>query len=378
MNISIGNGRRFLPAATLALGEVWVNYKSAIGRISLAAGLVLVQATASAQIVTTLAGSGASVTTLAGSGARGGVDGDGAEASFSGPSGVAVDSSGNVYVADRGNHKIRKIAPSGTVTTLAGSGVAGGADGRGTAASFRFPTGVAVDASGNVYVTEQSYWAYAGGSDADIRRITPDGEVTTVAALGQLVMTEAGLAVDTSGNLYVADAGDIADGGRGKILKIAPDGVVTILAGSGTTNPVSNPLGLAVGSLEGLYVADAETGYVTKLEPGGSSEVLARNLNIPAGVTVDGSGNVYVAEPGSHAIRKVAPDGTVTTVAGTGLAGDSDGPGTEASFNFPTGVALDRSGNLYVADRDNNRIRKIVMEARVGRTPSRRSFREPL
>ena len=155
----------------------------------LAAGLTFFQATASAQVVTTLAGSGAS----------GSADGNGVEASFSGPSGLAVDLSGNVYVADTGNNKIRKITPSGAVTTLAGSGNRGGADGTGTAASFRFPTSVAVDLSGNVYVTEQSYWSHGGGSDADIRRITPDGEVTTLAAKISVVMSVAGVTVDTAG-----------------------------------------------------------------------------------------------------------------------------------------------------------------------------------
>lgn len=318
----------------------------------LAAGLLLVQQTTSAQVVTTLAGSGA----------RGSVDGTGAEASFSGPIGLAVDSSGNVYVADRGNHKIRKITPSGTVTTLAGSGNVGGADGRGTAASFRYPNSVAVDTSGNVYVTEQSYWSYGGGSDADIRKITPDGEVTTVAALKPFVMSEVGVTVDASGSFYVADGGDVVDGGLGKILKITSDGRVTTVAGDSTPYPVSNPWGVVADALGHLYVTDPGTGYLTKLIPGSSSTVLAKNLSLPAGAAVDHSGNVYVVESGVDRIRKVAVDGTVTTIAGSGLAGNSDGTGTAASFNSPTGVALDRSGNLYVADSGNNKIRKIALQ----------------
>src|SRR5439155_891314 len=233
----------------------------------LAIGLTLFQATARAQVVTTLAGSGAS----------GSADGNGAEASFWNPSGLAVDSSGNVYVADTDNNKIRKLMPSGTVTTLAGSGNKGSADGKGASASFRFPRGIAVDVSGNVYVTEESFWSYGGGSDADIRKITPGGEVTTVvAALGPVVMFAAGLTVDISGDLYLADGGDVTDIGRGKILK-------------------------------------------------------------------------------------VAPDGRVTTVGGSGIAGNSDGTGTAASFNYPSGVALDGLGNLYVADSGNNTIRRIAL-----------------
>ena len=317
----------------------------------LAVGLMLFQRTASAQVVTTLAGSGA----------RGSVDGNGADASFSNPSGLAVDSSGNVYVADSGNHKIRKITPSGTVTTLAGSGNAGGADGSGAAASFRFPRGIAVADSGNVYVSEQSYWSYLAGSDADIRRITPDGEVTTVAALGSFVMWAAGVTIDTSGDFYLADGGDVSDIGLGKILKITPDGRVTTVAGDSTPYPVSNPWGIAADGLGHLFVTDPGTGSLLKLLPGRSDTVLAKNLKFPAGVTVDNSGNVYVAESGRHTIRKVGVDGTVTTVAGSGIVGSSDGTGTAASFYYPAGVALDSLGNLYVADSNNNKIRKITL-----------------
>ena len=318
----------------------------------LAIGLTLFQATARAQVVTTLAGSGAS----------GSADGNGAEASFWNPSGLAVDSSGNVYVADTDNNKIRKLMPSGTVTTLAGSGNKGSADGKGASASFRFPRGIAVDVSGNVYVTEESFWSYGGGSDADIRKITPGGEVTTVvAALGPVVMFAAGLTVDISGDLYLADGGDVTDIGRGKILKVAPDGRVTTVAGESTAYPVSNPSGIAADRLGHLYVTDAGTGSLLKLIPGISSTVLAGNLKGPAGVAIDSLGNVYVAEAGRHRIQKVGADGTVTTVAGSGIAGNSDGTGTAASFNYPSGVALDGLGNLYVADSGNNTIRRIAL-----------------
>ncbi|MDQ6891268.1 MAG: SMP-30/gluconolactonase/LRE family protein [Acidobacteriota bacterium] len=311
---------------------------------------MVVHRTASAQIVTTVAGSGA----------RGSVDGAGVSASFSGPSGLAVDSGGNLYVADEGNNKIRKVTAFGAVTTLAGSGNLGSTDGKGAAASFRYPSNVAVDASGNVYVTEESFWSFGGGSDADIRRITPDGEVTTVGPRRPYVMSQAGVAVDASGNLYVADSGDPVDIGRGQILKITPDGLVTTVAADGTLHPVSNPRGVAVDWLGHLYVTDSGTGYLTKFMPDGSSTILASGLNYPAGLTVDSSGNVYVAELGRHRILKVATDGEVTTVAGSGIAGDADGTGTAASFNSPTGIALGPAGNLYVSDSGNEKIRKIT------------------
>jgi len=316
----------------------------------LALGLVLFQRTANAQVVTTLAGSGAS----------GSADGNGAAASFWHPSSLAVDSLGNVYVGDTDNNKIRKITPSGTVTTLAGSGNKGSADGKGASASFRFPRGIAVDFSGNVYVTEESFWSYAGGSDADIRRVSPDGEVTTVAAL-PVVMFASGVTVTISGDVYLADGGDVTDVGRGQILKIAPDGRVTTVAGDSTAYPVSNPAGIAADRSGHLYVTDSGTGSLLKLIPGVSSTVLAGNLKGPAGVAIDSLGNVYVAEAGRHRIQKVGADGTVTTVAGSGIAGNSDGTGTAASFNYPSGVALDDLGNLYVADTRNNTIRKIAL-----------------
>jgi sugar lactone lactonase YvrE len=312
--------------------------------ILLSAGLLLFQRTAAAQAVTTLAGSGA----------EGSMDGTGAEASFFRPSGLAVDSSFNVYVADSGNNKIRKITPSGRVTTLAGSGVRGGADGHGTAATFRYPVSVAVDASGNVYVTEQSYWSAFGGGDADIRKISPDGEVTTVVALPS-VFAASSVAVDGFGNLFIADEGDYGDGLVGKILRITPDGNVT------TVVKLPSPKGVAIGSQGELYISDSDTGDITKISAGEPSTVLAHFDPPPGRLAVDGSGNVYVAETSSHTIRRVATDGSVATVAGSGLPGDSDGTGTAASFHFPLGVALDSSGNLYVADSSNNKIRKITL-----------------
>jgi hypothetical protein len=270
------------------------------------------------------------VTTLAGSGTAGFADGTGAAAKFNKPFGVAVDGAGTVYVADQVNHRIRKVTPAGVVTTLAGSGAQNFADGTGTAAQFSNPAGVAVDGAGTVYV--------ADGSNNRIRKITPAGVVTTLAGSGTAGSANgtgtaaqfnypAGVALDGSGTVYVGDYNSH------RIRKITPAGVVTTLAGSGTAG-----------------FADA-TGT-------------AAQFNGPAAVAVDGAGNVYVGDELNHRIRKVTPAGVVTTLAGSGngvgTGGFADGTGTAAKFSNPAGVAVDGSGTVYAADARNQRIRKIT------------------
>jgi VCBS repeat-containing protein len=267
------------------------------------------------------------VTTLAGSGTAGFNDGTGMGAQFNLPVGVAVDSSGNVYVADSSNHRIRKIDSDGVVSTLAGSGTAGSVDGTGTAAQFNSPWGVAVDSSGNVYVVDRVNF--------NIRKITPGGVVTTLAGYANrkgkddgtgteaLFDAPTGAAVDSSGNVYVADTLNH------NIRKITPAGVVSTFAGSGTA-----------GSADGTGTA--------------------AQFHYPCGVAVDSSGNVYVADMENHNIRKITPAGVVSTFAGSGTSGYGDGTSTAAQFNNPTGVAVDSAGNVYVADSKNYRIRKII------------------
>ncbi len=268
------------------------------------------------------------VTTLAGTGKGGFQDGQGATAEFFQPSGLAVDASGYIYVADKYNSRIRKISPTGMVTTFAGSGVQGTADGQGTAASFRKPVDVALDASGNVYVSDQS--------NNVIRKISPDGMVTTFAGSGVQGTADGqgtaaqfnlpgGIAVDAAGNVYIADSGN------NMIRKISPIGVVTTLAGGGAAS-----------------AAD-----------GKGSEA---SFQQPDGVAVDTFGNVYVADCWNNKIRKVSPQGEVTTIAGTGSEGSQNGSGVSASFNRPFGLEVDFFGNIYVADLNNNMIRKIVLK----------------
>jgi len=318
--------------------------------------------------------SGITVTTFAGSGG-GYADGTGTAAQFSYPTGVAVDASGDVYVADKSNDKIRKITPAGVVSTLAGSNN-GYADGTGTAAQFSSLSGVTVDASGNVYVGDMS--------NNKIRKITPAGVVSTLAgssagyADGTGTAAQfnypVGVAVDASGNVYVADYYNH------KIRKITPAGEVSTLAGStggyadgtGTAAEFFYPAGVAVDASGNLYVADYGNDKIRKITPTGIVSTFAGSNNgyadgtgiaaqfsLPAGVAVDASGNLYVADTHNHKIRRITPAGVVTTLAGS-TDGYADGTGIAAQFSFPTGVVVDASGNMYVADQSNQKIRKIT------------------
>jgi streptogramin lyase len=251
-------------------------------------------------------------------------DGQISNARFTSPRDLSLDVFGNVYVADTGNSRIRKIDSSGNVTTLAGS-MWGYTDGQGTAAEFATPEGISVDVSGNVYVADTG--------NNRIRIINSSANVTTIAGSGAIGSADGqgmvasfnepySVAVDSSGNIYVADTGNH------RIRRIDPLSNVTTLAGSG--------------------VSGSTDGHGT-----------AATFNRPHGVSVDISGNVYVADTGNNSIRKIDPFGNVTTLAGSAGGGAVDGLGAVAMFNMPYGVSIDMSGNLYVADSANNSIRKL-------------------
>ena len=254
------------------------------------------------------------MSTFAGNGSTGSTNGPAATASFNQPYGVAVDASGNVYVADMSNNLIREIS-GGVVSTLAGSaGVSGSTNGTGTAASFYLPHAVAVDSSGNVYVADTF--------NNLIREITPGGVVSTFAGTSPTFYNPYGVAVDTAGNVYVGDSGN------NLIRKITSGGVVTTLAGSGS-----------IGSVNGTGTAATFT--------------------FPTGVAVDTSGNVYVSDEGNNKVREITAGGVVSTLAGSGSSGSTNGPASSASFFILYGIAVDASGYVYVADSANSLIREI-------------------
>jgi sugar lactone lactonase YvrE len=304
----------------------------------------------------------------------------GTAASFQYPRAIALDANGIVYVADSFNHRIRMISLSGSVTTLAGSGSPSFADGMGTAASFHYPFGVALDENGIVYVADTF--------NHRIRLISLSGNVTSLAGSGSAsyadgMGTEAsfnlpsGVAIDTNGIVYVADLYNH------RIRKISLSGNVTTLAGSGSPSyangvgiaaSFSNPYGVALDANGIVYVADtfnhririiSISGNVTTLAGSGNASYAdgigtAASFYSPYSVAVASHGMVYVADYENHRIRMISLSGNVTSLAGSGSASYDDGIGTAASFHFPRGVAVDSNGIVYVADTNNNRIRMIL------------------
>jgi sugar lactone lactonase YvrE len=325
------------------------------------------------------------VTTVAGrAGTAGSADGAGTAATFNVPSAIAVDGGGNAYVGDLGTFILRKVTTAGVVTTIAGGvGVAGFTDGTGTAARFATPSGLASDASGTLFVADQT--------NAVIRQISTAAVVSTFAGAPAISGSADGaasvatfnepfsVAVDAALNVYVGDF-------LGATLrKVTPAGVVSTLAGSpgmqgsadgtGAAARFATMQGVAVDAAGTVYVADRLNQSIRKVTPAGVVTTLAGSPSVvgaadgvgasasfdaPTAVAVDAVGNLYVAD-GNPTVRKITPAGAVTTIAGArGRIGNTDGPGSVASFGSPQGIAVDAAGNVYVADATNATVRKIT------------------
>jgi sugar lactone lactonase YvrE len=304
---------------------------------------------------------------------------------FMSPFGAVSDAHGNLFVSDAEDHAIWKVDSTGLKTLLAGTpGVPGSADGVGSAAQFRFPGGLAFDPTGNLLVADT-------GNDT-LRRIAPDGTVTTLAgAAGVPGTTDAvgtaarfnapiGLAVDASGVAYIGDSGNHT------IRRVATDGTVTTYAGlagqpgflngAAASAQFNQPNGVALAADGTLYVADYGNSCIRAISPTGSVSTLAGQPGThgsadgtgasatfywPVGLAVDTAGTVWVADTYNHTLRKILAGGTVSTVAGSGgTLGNLDGTGTTARFDLPCGVAVTPSSDLVVADTGNHFLRRVT------------------
>ena len=337
------------------------------------------------------------ITTIAGRSLPGfsGDGGPASEASLADPFDVTTDNAGNFYIADTGNHRIRKVDTMGIITTMAGDGTGayGGDGGQAVSAQLNSPRGVAVDGAGNVYIADRG--------NHRVRKVDTMAIITTMAGdgtggyggdSGQAVSAQlsfpSGVTVDGAGNVY------IADGGNHRIRKVDSSGVITTIAGReeyddpngggyrGDGGPAIHahlwsPTDVATDSAENVYIADTSnfrirkvdtTGIITTVAGDGTSDyggdggpAVNAQLDGPNGIAVDGAGNIYIAETNAHRIRKVDTSGNISTIAGTGDDGfDGDGgPAIEAWLFYPTDVATDSAGNVYIADMLNSRVRKV-------------------
>jgi len=320
------------------------------------------------------------VITFAGTGTAGMVNNTGTKASFSAPLGLGADGAGNIYVGDYNNNLIRKISPAAVVTTCAGvAGLYGAKNGSASVATFELPQGVAVDNSGNIYV--------ADSFNNLIRKITPGGTVSTLAGQANVsgsangtnatFNSPTGVAVDNAGNVFVADQGN------NLIRRITPNGSVSTLAGiagiSGSANgnnaTFNAPSGLAFDNSQNLFVADAGNNLIRMITPAGyvstfagsglagaqDGQGMAASFNHPDAIAVNFYGVLYVADERNNMIREISASGMVSTVAGNGTGGSGDGVGKNATFSYPGSIVADNMGNVYAGDINTYLIRKIAV-----------------
>jgi len=347
------------------------------------------------------------LTVSAGNGIRGfsGDGGPAVNASLNLPVRVAVDSAGNIFIADSQNHRIRKVDAQGVITTVAGNGTRGfsGDGGLATQAALNLPDGVAVDATGNIYISDTL--------NQRVRKISPNGVINTIAGTGAFGFGGDGgpavnavfrnprdLNFDGVGNLYIGDPGNH------RIRLIDPSGTIRTVAGNGETGDSGDGGPAANASLNGtrgavvdpttgsLYIIDSFNSRIRKVSPAGiittvagtgtadfsgdGGAATAAALNSPRAVTLDPAGNLYIADSLNQRIRKVDTAGVITTIAGNQrFKFSGDGPARLTTLSTPEGVAVDLSGNLYIVDMNNSRIRKVDGTGRMSTIAGDGTFR---
>ncbi len=334
------------------------------------------------------------ITTILGTGAADSLQdgGPATSASLASPSALALDKAGNLYIADIENQRVREVRTDGTIITFAGNGsnAFSGDGGQATQAALSYPSGLAFDGAGNLYIADRN--------NHRIRRVSAAGVITTFAGNGQggfagdggpaasaVLAYPSGVAVDSSGNVYISDTGNA------RIRKVSTSGVITTIAGTSTAGytgdgasalnaTLSNPTGLAFDSSGNLYIADSSNNVVRMIDKSGVIRTVAgsakptggdggpavnASLASPAAIILDNAGNLYITDTHNSRVRFVNTSGTISTIAGTGISGFSGDGGlaTLAQMEFTSGLALDGNGTLYISDEDNNRIRALLSAA---------------
>ncbi|SDS82143.1 NHL repeat-containing protein [Mucilaginibacter mallensis] len=293
------------------------------------------------------------------------------------PEGLTIDVSGNLYVANGLIDNIGKITSAGAISIFAGKISTNGTsscdyeNGIGNAAAFCNPVGIAADGLGNLYV--------ADAGNGVIRKISSGAAVTTYALSGVGIGEPYGIAIDRSDNIYITDPYNSL------IYKVSPNGIASIFAGSGvagnnnglgTASSFNRPLGLTIDAVGNIYVADQANNVIRKITPAGmvstfagtgtagntNGNVTAASFDSPSGIAIDAAGNIYVADSGNDLIRKISTSGMVSTYAGNGSEGTTNGVGEIATFSYPTAVVVDKDGNLYIGEANSGLIRKIVVQ----------------
>lgn len=314
------------------------------------------------------------VSTFCGKGTFESIDGSPTQAAFMSPAFICKDPLGNLYVTENSAHKIRKIAPDGNASTIAGNGTFGYVNSVGTNAVLRFPLGIGFY-EGSLYFADQGNHV--------IRKVDASQLVSTFAGpnygVNSIINGPQGVAVDSYGNVFIAEAA------MNRILKVTPSGVITVFAGStspgnqdgtGTSASFNTPIALTIDADNFIYVADSYNNMIRKISPDGQVTTIAGStmagfvngtgtnarFNRPRGIAVDNSGNIYISDTENHVIRKINAQNEVTTFAGTGQSGYYNGLYNEARFNFPYGLTIGADGALYVCDGGNHVIRKITTE----------------